>query len=291
MRKFATLTALLTLMMTTLGVAAPGPAQAAGPRIVLIVMENKTYTKILGSSAAPYINSLIRDGKLFTDYHAVIRGSTRNYRAMTNGLTSGGATGPNLFRAMDQQGVAWKEFSESMTVNCGANGDEGKVPGTTWPLYYTAHDAARLYRSVDSCAKNDIPMTNNTWDPAELPAFSFVVPNMCDDMHTAPKGDPCPAFFGPVKGSGSIGVGDNWLKTVVPPLLNQPDVTVILTWDEGADSSHQHIVTLEVGAGVPAGSRDGATYNHYGLCAGLYEALNLGTPPNNCAQANALPIP
>ena len=36
-------------------------------------------SKIVGSAKAPYINSLIPQGKLFTNYSAVINGSLHNY--------------------------------------------------------------------------------------------------------------------------------------------------------------------------------------------------------------------
>jgi hypothetical protein len=289
MTKVRSLTLLAALLS---GLAMPvGTVHAASPKVVLIVMENKTYNRIAGNSSAPYLNALMRQGKLFTDYHAVIVGSTRNYRAMTSGLTQGGATGPNLFRSMDQKGVSWKEFNESMTVNCGGRGDEGKVPGVDWPLYDVGHDAARLYKSTNTCTRNDVPMTNANFNPANLPDFSFVVPNNCDNMHTAPKGSPCPAYFGGVSGANATTVGDNWLKVVVPQLLAQPDVTVLITWDEGTDRSGQHIVMLEVGAGVPAGAKDAARYDHYGLLAGLYAKYGLGTPPNKAATSRVFPIP
>ncbi len=85
--------------------------------------------------------------------------------------------------------------------------------------------------------------------------------------------------------------GDHWLSVVVPQLLAQPGVTVILTWDEAKKTSGQHIVTLEVGAGITPGSSDGNAYNHYGLEAGLYGVFGLGPPPNNGATAPPLPIP
>ncbi len=113
---------------------------------------------------------------------------------------------------------------------------------------------------------------------------------MCTIMHTPPKGDTCPAFFGTVKGNGSIRLGDAWLKKVVTQLLVEPDITVVVTFDEGADSSHQHIVTLEVGNGVAPGGRDSHAYNHYGLLAGLYKTFDLGAPPNGAAHTLPLPI-
>src|SRR6185437_8298294 len=136
----------------------------------------------------------------------------------------------------------------------------------------------------------DVPMTGSTFNPASLPDLSYIVPNECDDMHTLPAGGAaCPAFFGSNPGTSTVNMGDHWLATVVASLLAQPDVTVLITWDEGRAGGH--IATLEVGAGVTAGSTDGAAYTHFSLEAGLYRHFGLGTAPNNGAAATPLPIP
>jgi hypothetical protein len=294
-RNLTRATSVLALsLLTTVGI--PTVASAGSGRIVVIVLENKPYPAIVGSSEAPYINSLIAQGKLFTNYVAVKGGSKPNYLAMTSGLTTAlSPPSPNVFQAIDSTDGAqgWRELEESMKINCGG-GSKGKVPGTSVGLYTKGHDPAYQYRANDSCTQNDVPMTSSTFDPAALPTFTYIVPNQCDDMHTLPtNGQSCPAYFGSNTGSTAIGIGDGWLSHVVPQLLAQPDITVLITWDESGASTTppEHIVTLEVGAGITAGSTDGRSYNHYGLEAGLYSALGLGTAPNNGATATPLPIP
>ena len=222
-------------------------------------------------------------------------GSNPNYLAMTSGLTS--ALSPpaaNIFRAADASGgsVSWKEFMESMPGNC-AQGNSAKVPGTSVALYTADHDPGYSYRSAITCSANDVPMTAATFKPASLPDLSYVVPNECDDMHTLPgNGQACPAYFGANAGASLIGMGDNWLATVVPPLLAQPNVTVLITWDEGSMSTTppEHLVAVEAGAGVVPGSTDGTAYTHFGLEAGMYRYFGLGAPPGNGATATPLPI-
>ena len=275
-----------------LGLVRPAQAQAQS-KVAVIVMENKAYTKIVGSRNAPYINSLIPQGKLFTNYSAVINGSLHNYLAMTSGLTAKQSPpSPNVFQAIDATGgsVTWTEFEESMSGNCGA-GTIGNVPGSTEPLYSRGHDPAYQYRQNASCAQHDVPMTTATFEPASLPRFSYIVPNQCNDMHTLPTaGQACPTFYGSNSASNTITMGDNWLRVVVPQLLAQPNVTVLLTFDEGS-GRNQRILMLELGAGVASGSSDGAAYTHYGLEAGLYSTFGLGTAPNNGSTAAPLPIP
>src|SRR6266702_2364769 len=81
----------LILGCLVLGASLVGPVQAAAAqsgKVVVIVMENEIYDDIIGSSQAPYLNQLIPQGDLFTDYAAVASGSNPNYLAMTSGLTS-----------------------------------------------------------------------------------------------------------------------------------------------------------------------------------------------------------
>jgi hypothetical protein len=269
-------------------------AEAQNGKLVTIVMENESFSDIVGNtSQAPYLNQLIAQGHLFTNYtQSSGNGSRPNYLAMTSGLTTPQSPpSPNIFQAIDGTGgsLTWREFMESMTGTC-AGGTTGNVPGTSDPLYTADHDPDWFYRANTTCSTNDVPMNSSTFNPANLPDLSYIVPNECDDMHTLPaNGAACPAFFGSNPGTSMINIGDNWLATVVKSLLAQPNVTVLITWDEGRVGTQ--ITTLEVGAGVTAGSTDGAAYNHYNLEAGLYHYFGLGTAPNNGAAATPLPIP
>jgi hypothetical protein len=272
-----------------------GQAQAQAGKLVVIVEENQTYGSIVGNSQAPYLNQLIAQGELFTNYTAVASSSTPNYLAMTSGLTSSlSPPSPNIFQAIDRTGGAlrWTEFMESAPGDC-AQGINASVPGTSVPLYTASHDPAYQYRAGITCSTNDVPMTASTFDPANLPDLSYIVPNQCDDMHTLPgSGQACPAYFGPNPGTSVISMGDNWLATVVPQLLAQPNVTVMITWDEGRLSTTppEHIAALAAGAGVMAGSSDGTAYTQYSLEAGLYDYFGLGPAPNNGAAATPLPL-
>jgi IPT/TIG domain-containing protein/phosphoesterase family protein len=295
MRKLGFIGGCLVLAASLLGLL-QGVAAAQAGKLVVIVMENETYGNIVGNSQAPYLNQLIANGELFSNYTAVASGSNPNYLAMTSGLTSAlSPPSPNVFQAIDGTGgtLTWKEFMESMPGNC-ASGTSANVPGTSVALYTADHDPDYQYRANTTCSTNDVPMTTSTFNPASLPDLSYVVPNECDDMHTLPaSGQACPAYFGLNPGTSVISMGDNWLASVVPSLLAQPNVTVLITWDEGTLSStpSEHVVALEAGAGVTAGSTDGTAYTHYGLEAGMYRYFGLGTAPNNGATATALPIP
>ena len=242
-----------------LAVQQPSFAAQSG-KLVVIVEENESYSSIVGNSQAPYLNQLIGQGLLFTSYTAVADGSHPNYLAMTSGLTSFGSTPPkNVFQAIDGNGgaLSWEEFMESAPGTC-ADGNSAKIPGTSTALYTADHDPAYAYRANTSCNANDVPMTSSTFNPANLPSLSYIVPNQCDDMHTLPgSGQACPAYYGSNAGSSVIKLGDNWLANVVPQLLAQPGVTVLITWDEWSAGTPrtEHLHDRRDRFGLPAPRR------------------------------------
>ena len=295
MRKQLVLIGGCLLLAAGLAWAIPALSAAQSGKVVVIMEENETYDSIVGNSQAPYLNQLISQGELLTNYTGIADGSHPNYIAQTSGLSpSQNPPTPNIFQAIDGTGggLTWKEFMESAPGNC-ANGTSTNIPGTSVPLYTADHDPAYAYRSNTTCNANDVPMTSSTFNPASLPSFSYIVPNQCDDMHTLPgSGQACPAYFGSNTGGSLISIGDKWLATVVPQLLAQPGVTVLITWDEGSTSTTppEHLAAIEAGAGVTPGSTDGTAYNHYGIEAGLYKYFGLGTAPNNGATATPVPF-
>jgi hypothetical protein len=254
-------------------------ATASADPIVVIVMENQPYATIVGSQQAPFINNvMIARGTLATNYVANINGSLRNYFAMTSGIADN-KTAPaseNLFHQLQQRGISWAEYEESMPTPCFKGGQSGTVPGGSDPLYTVQHDPAVKYTNIRNnaavCQAHVLPFTR--FDPAGMPRFSFVVPNQCNDMHSQ-----C--------GGSNIARGDSWLASHVPAMV-QHGATVILTWDEGTPRD-EHIVTVKYGAGEPA-LRDTRRYSHFGLLAGLENHFGVSRL-NGATNATPLPIP
>jgi len=79
---------------------------------------------------------------------------------------------------------------------------------------------------------------------------SFVIPNLCDDMHNCP-----------------VASGDGWARTHLDGYLQwarQHDSVLILTFDEDDNSPSNHILTLFAGAGIKPGAYRQAI-NHYNV--------------------------
>ncbi len=283
------------------------PAHAAGPApIVVIVLENHSFgagdpgvfrstTKyIVGNTIdAPYINNtLIPQGTLFTNYDAPAIDSLPNYLDMVTGVDAGcGNTclpdsipAANLFDLLGKAGIPFDSFLEAMPRNC----------AVTSAIPYSLHHNPEPYLSnVDAnsglaygCPWTDVPAPAS-W-PNPLPAFSYVVPSLCNDMHGSLTGG-CPG------GTDQIVMdGDAWLAANVPMFLSEGAI-VIVTFDEGAGGDTTggggHVATVMAGPGVGAGASDPAGYSHFSLLAGLEGYFGLTPLLGAAAQALPLPIP
>ena len=188
--------ALTVFGATTLAGPVPQALGAATPHLVLVIMENKEYTTVVGSAAAPYINgTLIPASKVFTQYYATDHPSLPDYLALSSATTSGCVvdscppgfdTSENVFSQLDAQATSWKAYQGGMPSNC--------YPSNTG-TYLVRHNPPAYYSDLSggSCATNDVPIAQFTGDlsAGTLPSFSWVTPNMYDDMHTNHKLAPC----------------------------------------------------------------------------------------------------
>jgi acid phosphatase len=256
------------------------PAVAAANPVVVIVMENQSFSSIVGSAQAPFINdTMIGGGTLETTYRANVSTSLRDYLAMTAGIVDQGsaAHSDNIFNQLQAAGTSWAEYEESMPSPCYTGSSAGSAPGTSDPLYTSGHNPAVHFLDITSqksvCRSHVLPYS--AFDPHALPAFSYVVPNQCDDMHSR------------CKGASQVTHGDDWLSDNVPPMVGA-GATVVLTWDEGGGGGGQHIATVVYGSPGPA--RDSHSYNHFNLLAGLEQRFGLD-PLNGAEGRTPVPIP
>ena len=95
-------------------------------KTVIIVLENHSYTQITDSSAAPYINSLIKDNRtaLFTEWYALSHPSQPNYLQLFSGSNQGVTNNnppthtpfstPNLGASLINASITFKGYSEDL---------------------------------------------------------------------------------------------------------------------------------------------------------------------------------
>ncbi|QNE36924.1 alkaline phosphatase family protein [Leifsonia shinshuensis] len=259
------------------------PAATAIQHIVVIVDENKPAHSVIGDPEAPYLTSLARAGALATAYSAVTHPSLPNYLALTSGTTAGitsdcnppgGSclvTGPNLAEELDRAGRSWRMYAESMPAPC-------TTANTS--LYAVKHNPFLYFPSVTSsagyCAAHDVPYSRFAGDLASastLPAFSFISPNLCNDMHDC-----------------SVATGDAWLKANVPAILASPAFRtqrslLVVTFDEG-DSGDNVVACVFAGPAARAHVVVATPFTHYSLLRTIEEVWGLA--PLTGADAGAV---
>jgi hypothetical protein len=261
------------------GTASSPPA--TWQHVIWIVFENKAYSQVIGSSNAPYINSLANQCGLATAFYAEAHPSLPNYIAMTSGSTQGitddgGPSShplsvPSIFSQLGTGG--WKSLEESMPSNCYLSNSG---------FYAVRHNPAAYYTNIRTdCNVQDIPLAST---PDISARFTFVTPDLCHDMHSSSCGSDT---------ATEVKNGDTWLSTFLPKILQssqyQAGTTVVfITWDEDDSSASQHIPTLVVSPSTPAGTRSGTTFNHYSMLRTAEELLGLSPFLGNAASAASM---
>jgi hypothetical protein len=280
----------LVAVVATLGVALyvpiAAPVQAnsvpALDHVFLIVMENQSYGSIIGSSSAPYINSLLPSASLASNYFGITHPSLPNYLSLTGGSTFGitsdcttcWISARNVADNVEAAGKTWRAYEESMPSAC--------FVGDSYP-YAQKHDPFIYFNDIRTntsrCQSHVLPYTQMATDlqsTATAPNFAFITPNMCDDMHDC-----------------SIQQGDAWLKSQVPTILSSPAFTtqnslLAITWDEDDFSGTNQVATLFLGSNVAHATASATSYNHYSLLRTIEAGLGLATLTTNDAGAVAM---
>src|SRR4051794_41070155 len=193
--------------------------------LVLVMLENKEFTQVVGSAAAPYFNnSLVPGGRLFTAHYGSAHPSLPNYLVLTSGQYAGCVTdtcpagsisGSNLFSEMNGAAVSWKVYAEGMLSNCYSKNSGGYLVRHNPPVYYSNLGAA----GDGSCATNDVPLTvlSSDLQQGTLPDFAMVVPNQWSDMHSDHKVAPCQTGAAL---TNQLCQGDKWLQTWISQLVS-----------------------------------------------------------------------
>ena len=248
----------------------PARVSSGGPaHVAVIVMENEEYGDIIGSSSTPYINGLARRYALATSMYAVSHPSLPNYLALTGGSTFGissDCTGCNvgatsIVDQLEHARVSWKAYMENYPGHCFTGAGAGEYARKHNPFVYYTRD--RRWCS------NIVPLTQLGSDESShrLPRYIWITPNLCHDMH-----DCSPA------------TGDNFLRTLVPPLLRAlgKGGLLFLTWDEGTSDNSccrlatgGHIATVVAGPGALPGARMRTAADHYSVLQAIDDLLAL----------------
>lgn len=253
-------------------VVGTGVAHAAGPaalprpdHVVIVVLENHAYGEVIQNSKAPYISSLATSGATLTQSFAVTHPSQPNYLALysgsTQGLTSDSCphtySSANLGQELLAAGKTFIGYSESMPSD--------GYTGCTSGRYARKHNPWVNFTNVPASA--NLRYTRFPTDFTQLPTVSFVVPNLCNDMHDC-----------------SVSTGDTWIRNNLDGYVRWAKThnsVLLLTFDEDDYSASNRIPTLFVGQPVKPGSYS-TRVTHYGVLRTLLDMYGLPCVGSAC---------
>jgi phosphatidylinositol-3-phosphatase len=226
---------------------------------------------------------------------------------------------PTLGNQLSAAGRSWAAYLQDMGNDPGRDNTVSTARGpacghpATWAVdhtqkaargdqYAARHDGFTFFRSVTAnpafCAAHIVsfrPLPGDLARAAATPAFSFLVPNLCNDGHDAPCADGAP---------GGLAQTDRVLARWVPKIMAAPAYRdsglIVVTFDEGSDAaaccgetsglSPGHPNVPEPGKTGPGGGRIGAVllsplirpgtvstvpYNHYSLLRTIEDIFGL----------------
>ncbi|MFI6493297.1 alkaline phosphatase family protein [Streptomyces sp. NPDC050564] len=278
-RPLAALAGAVALTATSIGVwaATASTAQAVAlptpDHVVVVVMENHAYSQVIGSSSAPYINNTLKAGGAnLTQSYGLTHPSEPNYYMLFSGSNQGrtddscvpvgSISAPNLASELIAAGKTWKSYNESLPSQGSTTCSSGN--------YAQKHNPWFGFSNVPT--NTAMTMTQFPTDYTTLPKVSFVVPNLCSDMHDC-----------------SVSTGDTWIQNNLGAYATWAQThnsILAVTFDEDNKQSGNRIPTVFYGQHVTPGSSTSTTYNHYNVLRTVEDLAGLSAHAGNAASAS-----
>ena len=306
------------------GQAANAQPAASAPRlshVFLIMEENNGYHDVIGNPAAPNLNYLARTFGVETDYFGVSPDSSEsNYVGLLGGSTFGVTSddaywknlihAPSLISQLDKAGVSWKAYLQALPYP----GYEGicypaKCNGApdSDPLYVSKHDGIQNYTTSLNPADwtRQVPIGTLAADlrSGSVPAFSYVVPDECHDMHGDPPYCLDSGNIGDPENQHLVAVGDAYLGQLVSEITHasfwaKGNNAIVVTFDNGDNSAGccdaspggGQIATIVITSHGPRGLKDSSPANHYSLLSTIEHNFGLGCLQATCDTRHVKPL-
>jgi phosphatidylinositol-3-phosphatase len=272
-----------------------GGALPTADHVFLVVLENHSFSQVIGSSSMPYLNSLASQNSLATNYFGNVHPSIGNYFMLTTGQI---ITGNDAFDGVVPDdnlagaGKSWKAYMQSIPA-------QGYIGADVLP-YVKRHNPFAFFTDVAGAdgqhataqAANIVPLSQLAADMAAsaLPNFGFIAPDFNHDAHQCPDGSSsgCPD-------SARLATADMWLRTNIDPLIKSPafaNGVLIVLFDEGdfsdlANGGGQVAVVL-AGSHVKMGFRSTTFYQHQNVLRLILDLLKVSDRPGAAASAASM---
>ncbi|GAB3366622.1 MULTISPECIES: alkaline phosphatase family protein [Amycolatopsis] len=254
--------------------AAAAPASLPRPdHVVVAIFENEGETEVDGAAGAPYLSSLAAAGASLSDSHGIAHPSQPNYVALFSGSPQGVADDscprdlgarPNLASQLTDAGFRFAGFAEGMPRDgfAGCSSADG--------AYRRKHNPLPDFSNVP-------PSANRTYrhfpaDYSTLPTVSFVIPDMCHDMHD------CPVSAGDGWAAGNLSGYARWAQA--------HNSLLIVTFDEDTGTPANRIPTILSGPMVRT-TRSAQPIDHYSVLRTVEDMYGLA-PLGEAASARPI---
>jgi phospholipase C len=219
-----------------------GPAPVAQPvirHVIVVMLENRSYRQVVGSSAAGYETRLASECGNATEAFGATHGSAPNYLAVSAGqyprsslhgcaYAACASHEDNIYQQLDDAGLSWKAYEEAMPAPCAKT--------SVWP-YKIGHNPAIFYSGIGArqCRARVVPVPDLTAPAgafyhdlrnAGLPSVAWVTPSRINDGENS-----CPQAC-------ATASADSWLRSFLAlvaaaPSYQDGSVLVLVTYDEG----------------------------------------------------------
>ena len=219
--------------------------------VVVVILENHGFAHIFGNACCPYLNQQANASALMTQSFAVTHPSQPNYLDLFSGSDQGVTDDscpppgspfatPNLGQQLIAAGLTFAGFSEDLpatgSTRCSTN------------TYALKHNPWVDFSNVPSA--DNRPFSSFPNDFTTLPAVSFVIPNLCHDMHDcAPD------------------TGDAWVSRYLDSYIQWAQAhnsLLIVTFDEDDYYGSNQVVTFFEGQMVQPGQYN-ERISHYNV--------------------------
>jgi len=281
----------------------------------VIMMENTGYSHLIGNSNAPWINSAAATNGLATNYTGVSHPSQPNYIAATSGSTNGVTNDndvtidvANVVDQIEGSGRTWKGYMQSYFAGDNTN----KLAHSAGnQLYERKHNPFVSYADVQSNPARmanlvDFSQLSSDLGSGNAPAYSWISPDQCNDMHGRGGTDPATDRCNFANENDLIQDGDAFLSSTVAMITSSSAWTgnsaIFVTWDESdfpfgdvsgccdAVPGGGHVVTLVISHSDHAARTSSVAYNHYSMLATIEQGWQIGCLANTCDSANVTPM-
>ncbi|HET8608565.1 MAG TPA: alkaline phosphatase family protein [Burkholderiales bacterium] len=282
--------------------------------VVVIVLENQDYATVMHK---PAMRKLARQGTLFTHFAANFHPSYSNYLALIGGRYFGArgdtdigipAREKTVADLLEAKGLTWKQYAEAFPGNCSTVAFSGREPYSSNSLYARKHVPFMSFESVTGNPQRCSNVVNaSAFDPRHLPNYAFYSPDMCHDGHDICASNAASALkdagtrldlAGDAVAEKLIGRSDaeadkkeidrrrlDQAAAWLVPLLKRiradrqamKGTLIIVTFDESATLSNNHIFTLFLGPMVKQGYRENGCYDDFNVLRTIEDNFDIGT--------------